>query len=268
MSIKKLICLFNRSRYTVTRKLHVRAEWLGSSKKVALSSISVRVCVGAFFKNGCAVTGTNSTNLSWTTWARLTRIWTPKQIVEGITRAGNPTSSAILVCLPIVRVGDVAFRDQAVRAQQRSDAGVFSSINFGGILGSDILQHFEITFDLGHNTVFLEADKRYKGDPYRYVTIGIQIAKNDQDMVQVMSVWKDSPAARAGFRPGDLIKTIEGQPTETLSLEQLSSKLHAKEGTAINLSIERNGDLSTIMVHTRSLLCTHRQPRSKDRGSE
>jgi Aspartyl protease len=29
-------------------------------------------------------TGTNSTNLSWKTWEKLARIWTPKQIVEGI----------------------------------------------------------------------------------------------------------------------------------------------------------------------------------------
>ena len=30
-------------------------------------------------------TGTNSTNLSWKTWEKLARVWTPKQIVEGIT---------------------------------------------------------------------------------------------------------------------------------------------------------------------------------------
>jgi len=45
-------------------------------------------------------TGTNSTNLSWKTWERLAQVWTPKETVEGIARAGNPTSSAILVCLP------------------------------------------------------------------------------------------------------------------------------------------------------------------------
>ena len=213
-------------------------------------------------------TGANSTNLSWTTWERLTRVWTPKEIVEGIARAGNPTSPAILVCFPLLRLGNMTLKDQAVRAQQKSDEGSFSSEDFGGILGSDILQQFEITFNLKNNTIFLKPDTEYKRDPFRYVTIGVQIAKNDEGMVQIMSVWKDSPAARAGFQPGDLIKAVDGQPMESLSLEQVLSKLHAKEGTALRLAIERNAKLSTIMVQTRSLLCTHDRPRSKGRSSK
>lgn len=213
-------------------------------------------------------TGTNATNLSWETWEHLTRIWTPKQMVEGIARAGNPTSSAVLVCLPIVRLGSVIVQDQAVRAQQRSDAGAFSSEDFGGILGSDILQQFEITFDLKNDKIFLKPDTKYKRDPYRYVTIGIQISRNDQGAVQVMSVWKGSPAAQAGLQPGDLIKAVDEQPTGALTLEQLSRKLHAKEGTAIKLAIERNADSSIIVVHTRSLLCTRDQSSSTDGPSK
>jgi predicted aspartyl protease len=213
-------------------------------------------------------TGTNSTNLSWKTWERLTKTWMPKQIVEGIARAGNPTSPAILVCLPSVRLGSIELKDQAVRAQQKSDAGSFSSEDFGGILGSDILQQFEITFDLRTNTVFLRPDSQYKRDPYRYVTIGIQIAKNDQGAVQVMSVWKNSPAANAGIQAGDLIKAVDGQTIDSLALEQVSSKLHAKEGTAIKLAIERNADRSTIVVQTRPLLCTRDQPRSTSMPSK
>src|SRR4029077_2418904 len=121
-------------------------------------------------------TGTNSTNLSWKTWEKLARVWTPKQIVEGIARAGNPTSQAILVCLPSLQLGNDVLSDQAVRAQQQSDAGAFSSEEFGGILGSDILQQLEITFDLKNNRIFLRPDTLYKRDPYRYVTVGIQKA--------------------------------------------------------------------------------------------
>lgn len=208
-------------------------------------------------------TGTNSTNLSWKTWERLTRVWTPKEIVEGLARAGNPTSPAILVCLPLVRLGNVVLRDQAVRAQQQSDAGSFSSEEFGGILGSDILRQFEITFDLRKNTVYVKTDNRYKRDPYRYVTIGIQIAKNDQGGFQVMSVWKDSPAGHAGLQQGDLLRAVDAKAIDTLTAEQVSSMLHAKEGTEIKLAIERNAVLSTITVKTRALLCRHDQPRSR-----
>lgn len=208
-------------------------------------------------------TGTNSTNLSWKTWEKLARVWTPKQIVEGIARAGNPTSQAILVCLPRLQLGSYLLPDQAVRAQQQSDAGAFSSQEFGGILGSDILQQFEITFDLKNNTIFLRPDTLYQRDPYRYVTIGIQIAKNGQGGFEIMSVWKDSPAARAGLRQGDVLKAVDGKPIDTFTAQQVSSMLHAKEGTEIKLTVERDAVLSTIAVKTHTLLCIHDQTDSK-----
>jgi predicted aspartyl protease len=200
-------------------------------------------------------TGTNSTNLSSGTWNRLSKKWTPRQIVEGIQRAGNPTSPAILVCLPSIRLGGVILTNQAVRAQTRSDAGAFSSDDFGGILGSDILRQFEITFDLKKDTVYLVPDVHYTVDPYRYTTIGIQIARDVQGAVQIMSVWKNSPAAKAGIQAGDLIEAINGQPIESQTLEQVSSKLHAREGTEIRLEIERYTTFSTIKVRTQTLLC-------------
>lgn len=55
---------------------------------------------------------------------------------------------------------------------------------------------------------------------------------------------------------------------DSLALEQVSSKLHAKEGTAIKLAIERNADRSTIVVQTRPLLCTRDQPRSTSMPSK
>ena len=147
-----------------------------------------------------------------------------------------------------------------VRAQTKSDAGAFSSADFSGILGSDILRQFEITFDLKHDKVFLQRDENYQPDPYRYVTIGIQIAKDPRNGMQVMSVWKDSPAAEAGVRPGDRLEAVNGQPIEPLTLAQVSSKFHAEEGTAVRLTIERNSEPSTVTVQTRHLLCLGHRP--------
>jgi predicted aspartyl protease len=200
-------------------------------------------------------TGTNSTDLASETWYLLTKKWTPKQVVEGIQRAGNPTSPAILVCLPSIRLGAVTLTNQAVRAQTRSDAGAFSADDFRGILGSDILRQFEVTFDLKKDSVYLAPDVHYAIDPYRYTTLGIQIARNDQGMLQIMSVWNNSPAAKAGIQAGDLIRAINGQSIDSQPLEAVSSKLHAKEGTEVKLEIERNSTSSTIRVLTQTLLC-------------
>jgi hypothetical protein len=44
---------------------------------------------------------------------------------------------------------------------------------------------------------------------------------------------------------------------ETFTAQQVSSVLHAKEGTEIKLAVERDAVLSTIAVKTRTLLCAH-----------
>lgn len=200
-------------------------------------------------------TGTNSTNVSWKIWQDISRTWTPRNIVEGMVRAGNPTSSAIVVCVPEVTVGGVTLKNLAIRAQRRSDEGAFSAEDFNGILGSDILRQFEVTFDLQHDEVFLKNDPGYKPDPYRYTTVGIQIGKNVQGRYQIMSVWKDSPAAEGGLLAGDLLEAVNSDATEGLTPEQVSTRLHAKAGTTVKLAIQRDGNASTVALQTRELLC-------------
>jgi len=135
-------------------------------------------------------TGTNLTNLSWGTWQQLSQRWTPASIIDGVVRAGVPSPPAFLVCLPNVSIGSVAIADQAVRIQRPVESGAFSTEQFAGILGSEILREFKITFDLKHDRIFLERDSHFKPDPYRYTTIGIQFARNSRGEYSVMSVWK------------------------------------------------------------------------------
>ncbi|GAC1505011.1 MAG: hypothetical protein NVS1B11_01720 [Terriglobales bacterium] len=200
-------------------------------------------------------TGSNSTDLSATTWSLLTEDWTPSRFVEGVQRAGNPTSPAILVCLPSITLGSFKLTSQAVRAQKKSDAGAFSSEEFNGILGSDILRQFEITFDLGRDTIYLEPDSKYKRDRYRYTTIGVQIAKNSEGRFQIMSVWKNSPAEKAGLKTGAVIQQINGDSLNSQTLEQVARRLHGKEGTKVKLKTERAGTTSELAIRIKNLLC-------------
>lgn len=202
-------------------------------------------------------TGTNSTNLSWGTWQQLSQRWTPASIIDGVVRAGVPTPPAFLICLPSVSIGDLAIADQVVRIQRPVESGAFSTEQFAGILGSEILREFEITFDLKHDRIFLKKDSNFRLDPLRYTTIGIQFARNNQGEYSVMSVWKNSPADEAGIMIGDHLKTIDGEAAGPMSTEQLSGRLHGASGTRVNLTIERDGKPSALTLRTRQLLCGH-----------
>ena len=200
-------------------------------------------------------TGTNSTNLSWETWEQLSKIWTPKSVIDGIASSGNSASTAFLVCIPNVRVGNIEIKNQPVRVQNPVSTGAFSEPGFEGILGSDFWRQFEVTFDLSHALLYLKPDTGFRPDPYKYVTLGIQFAKDTSGAFTVVSVWKNSPAAEAGIEPGDRIAAVGGQSVKDLTPEQLSKRLHAKAGTPIKLKIEHENTSSVVTVRTRKLLC-------------
>jgi Aspartyl protease/PDZ domain len=203
-------------------------------------------------------TGTNSTNLSWNTWQTISQVWHPDSMVDGVARAGAAAPNEFLVCVPSLDLGANKITDQPIRVQRAVPAGVFSDDGFGGILGSDVLRHFEVAFDLKHHTLYLKKDPHFRSDPYRYVTVGIQFARNDQGTYSVMSVWKNSPADEAGIRLGDRITAVNGGRSSSLTTEQLSNQLHGPVGTPINMIMERDGNLSTATLRTRQMLCSNR----------
>ena len=203
-------------------------------------------------------TGTNSTDISWKIWQEMTKNWMPDNVIEGVARAGNPTSAAILACVPKITIGKFTLRNQAIRAQRPSDQGAFSSEDFAGILGSDILRRFEVTFDLSHHRIFLARDLGYKPDPYRYSSIGVQIGRNDHGAYQVMSVWKDTPAAIHDLHEGDILEAVNDERLNAMTIQDIAARLHAKPGTAIKLTVARGTEHLEMTLHTRQLLCAIR----------
>ncbi len=62
----------------------------------------------------------------------------------------------------------------------------------------------------------------------------------------IRDVAEDSPAARAGLAPGDLIVAAAGQPVRTI--DDLSGALRAASGGTIELNVIRGTDERTIQV--------------------
>ena len=175
--------------------------------------------------------------------------------MQGVARAGFSTPSAFFVCLPNVSLANFAISNQVVRLQPKVESGAFATEPFAGILGSDVLRHFQVTFDLKHSRIFLKKDSAFQPDIYRYSTVGLQFARDDRGGFSVMSVWKNSPADEAGVLMGDEIKSVNGDSTESMSATQLSGRLRGKEGTPVTLTIERDGQTRSLTMRTRQMLC-------------
>lgn len=74
----------------------------------------------------------------------------------------------------------------------------------------------------------------------KYGGIG-SLVRNSGDYVVISEVYKGFPADKAGIRPGDLLKKVDGTSLKGLPTDKVSEKLKGNPGTNINVTIGRNG---------------------------
>lgn len=70
--------------------------------------------------------------------------------------------------------------------------------------------------------------------------LGILVSVRDGDLT-VISPIEGTPAWRLGLRAGDVISNIEGEPTDTMTLNEAVRKLKGPKGTQVNVTIRRRG---------------------------
>jgi carboxyl-terminal processing protease len=70
--------------------------------------------------------------------------------------------------------------------------------------------------------------------------LGMQVAE-ENGLVKVISPIDDTPAARAGIKPGDLILAIDGASVTDMTLSEAVDKLRGAIGTKVKLTMRREG---------------------------
>lgn len=75
--------------------------------------------------------------------------------------------------------------------------------------------------------------------------LGIEVTQ-ENGYVKVISPIDDTPAARAGVKPGDLITHLNGQSTQGLSLQEAVEQMRGERGTSIRLTIRREGETRPV----------------------
>ena len=70
--------------------------------------------------------------------------------------------------------------------------------------------------------------------------LGIEVSQ-EAGYVKVISPIDETPAARAGVKPGDLITHINEKSTQGLTLQEAVDQMRGERGTSIRLTIRREG---------------------------
>jgi carboxyl-terminal processing protease len=80
------------------------------------------------------------------------------------------------------------------------------------------------------------------------VGVSVQAAAKLRRGLEILTVYDGSPAKRAGLRPGDLITAVEGKATAGRSTEEVTAQIKGEEGTAVRLTLRRDGTERTERV--------------------
>jgi carboxyl-terminal processing protease len=83
--------------------------------------------------------------------------------------------------------------------------------------------------------------------------LGIEVSM-ENGLVKVVSPIDDTPAARAGLKPGDLITRLDGQPVFGMTLPQAVEKMRGPINSDIKLTIRRAGRSPFDVTLTRATI--------------
>jgi carboxyl-terminal processing protease len=95
--------------------------------------------------------------------------------------------------------------------------------------------------------------------------LGIEVTM-EEGVVKVVSPIDDTPAAKAGILPGDLITALDGDQVQGMTLNQAVDKMRGGINTPITLTIERKGVEKPFDVKLVRAEITIQSVRSREEG--
>jgi len=81
----------------------------------------------------------------------------------------------------------------------------------------------------------------------KYVGIGVEVNSN-ADYPVIDTVFPDSPAAKAGIKPGDVVVRIDGQDVHGQTIDQTSNLIRGQVGTTVRITVDRGGQEMELPV--------------------
>lgn len=115
-----------------------------------------------------------------------------------------------------------------------------------GSIGGELMGRFMIVVDYYHHKIYLRPNANFKKS-FVYNMSGIEILASGENYEHylIQHVRLGSAAAKAGFKQGDMIYSINNSIAKNINLKKVYTLLNKKEGRKITLTVVRNGQFYT-----------------------
>ncbi len=130
--------------------------------------------------------------------------------------------------------------------------GVTNYPQLGGLIGNDLLRRFNLILNYAKSEIYLTPNGSFN-QPFDYSYSGLTIALVGGKIV-VTGVMKDSPAEKAGFREGDVVLEVNGDPRQ--DMQEYQSLLRAI-GPRVRVIVRRGegkGEVAQLSMKVKSIL--------------
>lgn len=119
-------------------------------------------------------------------------------------------------------------------------------------IGLGMLQRFNFIYDYPSHRMFLEPNKNF-GEPFEYNMSGMVIRRGDGAFMQIITLYPDSPADKAGLDIGDKITRINDRPSVDYDIWELIP-LMRQEGAAVKLTVLKDGKEKDISITLKPII--------------
>jgi len=152
-----------------------------------------------------------------------------------------------------LNVGPYFIQNPPITFAQETE-GLMAANDHAGLIGAEFLERFTVAFDNRSKRLWLAPNRSY-GEPARSDESGLRIHAEGPGFRKfvVRRIVPQSPAAEAGFEPGDFIESIDNHPAASITLTELRNILcQPNEGLRVNI-LRGNKNLR-LTLHLRPLI--------------
>ena len=81
-----------------------------------------------------------------------------------------------------------------------------------------------------------------------YSGVGMSFYNNADGVLEVVQVYRNSPAKAAGMQPGDIILEVDGKPYAGSQSSEAAANIRGQEGTDVTITYSRDGVVGTVTM--------------------
>ena len=130
--------------------------------------------------------------------------------------------------------------------------GSLSGAYYDALLGEPFLARHRVIFDYPHRELILEPAA--EAAPDAFDRSGAFLVQAGGPRLVVRAVAPGTPAAQAGVRPGDVLRALDGEAAETLTLARVRAALSAPGDHVVAILVRRRDREVPMSIRLRDLI--------------